>query len=129
MCHAVTLSARTVGVSLPGICRYTSTGRTSAVGLGCTVAGQWHTRLQRGRLQALLWLAKRSISDSSLGRPDDDIYREECLRRTDLLLCGEGLRQYRHGKRVLRRDKRDTPDEHARGGHNSPTADAGRVRG
>src|SRR5712692_2079916 len=127
MFHAVTLSTRITGVSLPGVYRHTSAGPASAAGLGCTVAGQWHTRPQPGRIQALLRLANRPISDNSPSRHDDHIYRNEFIRRPDLLLCCEGLRQYRHGKRVLQRGERDTPDEYARGGHNSTTADAGRV--
>src|SRR5712691_5595394 len=52
--YAVTLSTRSAGVSLPGICRHTSTGRASAAGLGCTGVSQWHTRPQLGRIQSLL---------------------------------------------------------------------------
>ena len=48
------LSLHTAGMSLPGVCRHTSAGPASAAGLGCTVAGQWHTRHQPGRVQALL---------------------------------------------------------------------------
>src|SRR5215813_1003456 len=91
MCHAVALSARTAGVSLSGICRHTSAGRASTAGLGCTSAGRWHTRLQPGRLQTLLRLAKWPIFDNGPGRPDDNVYRDECIRRTDLLLCREDL--------------------------------------
>src|SRR5215471_18404219 len=122
MCHALTLCVHLVSVSLSGMCHRTSAGRASAVGLGYTGTGQWYTCPQRGGLQPLLWLPKRSISDSSPSRPDDDIYRAECLHRTNVLLCGEGLRQYRHRKRVLQRDKRDPPDEHTKGEHHSPTA-------
>src|SRR5215472_10310490 len=72
MCHAVTLSVRTAGVSRSRMYRHTSAGRTSADGMGCTSTGQWHTCPQRGWLQALLWLTERSISDSSLDRPNND---------------------------------------------------------
>src|SRR5262247_448063 len=101
MVHVVTLSTRIAGVSLPGVCRHTSAGHASTAGLGCTGASRWHTRPQPGRIQALLRFANRPISDDDPGRPDDHVYRNECIRRTDLLLCCEGLRQYRHGKRVL----------------------------
>src|SRR5437879_13245314 len=50
MFHAVTLSARTIGVSCPGVCRYPSAGRASAADLGSGSAGRWYTRFQRGRL-------------------------------------------------------------------------------
>src|SRR5712691_6181953 len=127
MFHVIPLSTRIASMPLPGVCRHTSAGRASAASMGCAGAGQWHTHPQLGRIQALLRLAKRPISDNSPSRHDDHIYRNEFIRRPDLLLCCEGLRQYRHGKRVLQRGERDTPDEYARGGHNSTTADAGRV--
>jgi hypothetical protein len=80
-------SARIAGASLPDVCRHTNAGPASAAGLGCTVAGQWYTRHQLGRIQALLRLAKRPISDNDPGRHDDRIYHGEFIRRTDLLLC------------------------------------------
>src|SRR5262245_13477463 len=101
MFHAVTLSTRITGVSLLSVYRHVSASPASAASLGCTGAGQWHTRTQPGRIQTLLRLAKWPISDASPSRPDDHIYCDECIRRTDLLLCCEGLRQCRHGKRVL----------------------------
>src|SRR4051794_27439537 len=91
MFHAVTLSTRTAGVSLPGVCCHTITSPTSAAGLGCTVEGRWHTRHQPGRIQALLRFAKRPISDRDPSRHDDDVHRNECIRRADFLLCCEGL--------------------------------------
>src|SRR4029453_9414590 len=90
MLHVVTLFTHTAGVSLPGVCRHTSAGRASAAGLGCTITGRWHTRPQPGRLQALLRLAKRPISDRDPSWYDDDVHRDEYIRRADLLLCHHG---------------------------------------
>src|SRR5919202_4956220 len=85
--HAVPLSTHSAGVSLPGICHHSSAGRASAAGLGCASAGQWYTHPQFGRIQALLRLTKRPISEVDPSRPDDHVYRDKCICRTDLLLC------------------------------------------
>ena len=55
------------------------------------VAGRWDTSHQPGRLQALLRLAKRPISDHGAGRDGDGIYRDQFIRRADLLLCCQSL--------------------------------------
>src|SRR5215471_12539990 len=91
MFHAVTLSVRTAGVSLSGVCCHTSTGPASPTSLGCAGAGQWHTCPQLGRLQALLRPAKWPIFDHDPRRLDNNVYRDKSLRGADLLLCCEGL--------------------------------------
>src|SRR5215468_4649536 len=77
MFHAITLSLRTTGVFLPGVCRRTSAGPASAASLGCAGADQWHTCSQPGRLQSLLWLAERPISDQDPRRLDNNVYRDQ----------------------------------------------------